>query len=99
MMTQFVIFFMCFAAVEAQTKVALCDVGMIFKNHPEFSQKLAGLKQEADAKVAVIQESINKAHGDAKKKLEKKSKEIKKDYDRRISHLEKAWESIKAALT
>lgn len=47
-MTQLVIVFSCFATADAQTKVALCDVGMIFKNHPEFSQKLAALKDQAD---------------------------------------------------
>ncbi len=48
MMTQFVIICSCFASIEAQTNVALCDVGLIFKNHPEFTQSLAALKQEAD---------------------------------------------------
>ncbi len=48
LMTQFVITFLSTETVQAQTKVALCDVGMIFKNHPEFSQKLAALKLEAD---------------------------------------------------
>jgi Skp family chaperone for outer membrane proteins len=32
----------------AQTKVALVDVGMVFKNHPSFSQELESLKSEAD---------------------------------------------------
>lgn len=32
----------------AQTKVAIVDIGLIFKSHPEFSQKLAALKQDAD---------------------------------------------------
>ena len=32
----------------AQTKVALIDVGAIFKNHPRFSQELATLKAEAE---------------------------------------------------
>ncbi len=48
MMTQLIIICTCLASVEAQTNVALCDVGLIFKNHPEFTQKLAALKQEAD---------------------------------------------------
>ena len=48
MTTQIVILFSCFASIEAQTKVALCDVGMIFKNHPEFTASLASLKQQAD---------------------------------------------------
>ncbi len=47
MMTQSVIICSCFASIEAQTNVALCDVGLIFKNHPEFTQSLAALKQEA----------------------------------------------------
>lgn len=49
-------FFACLAVafltntstVSAQTKVAIVDVGLIFKSHPQFSQKLAALKQEAD---------------------------------------------------
>ncbi len=32
----------------AQTKVAIVDIGLIFKSHPEFSQRLAALKQDAD---------------------------------------------------
>lgn len=49
-------FFCCLATVffanqsttQAQTKVAIVDVGLIFKNHPEFSQSLATLKQQAE---------------------------------------------------
>ena len=33
----------------AQTKVGIVDIGLIFKGHPEFSQQLAALKQEAEA--------------------------------------------------
>lgn len=32
----------------AQTRVAIVDIGLIFKSHPAFSQQLAALKQEAD---------------------------------------------------
>ncbi len=32
----------------AQTKVAIVDVGQIFKSHTQFSQQLAALKQEAE---------------------------------------------------
>lgn len=32
----------------AQTKVGIVDIGLIFKSHPEFSQHLGTLKQEAD---------------------------------------------------
>lgn len=49
-------FFACLAittfanisSATAQTRVAIVDIGLIFKNHPAFSQKLAALKQEAD---------------------------------------------------
>ena len=34
--------------ISAQTNVALCDVGLIFKSHPVFSSELAQLKQQAD---------------------------------------------------
>ena len=33
----------------AQNPVAIVDIGEIFKNHPNFSQQLDGLKQKADA--------------------------------------------------
>lgn len=36
------------SSATAQTKVVLIDVGMVFKNHPNFSQQLAALKTEAD---------------------------------------------------
>jgi len=32
----------------AQTKVAIVDIGLIFKSHPSFSQQLQSLKAEAD---------------------------------------------------
>ena len=32
----------------AQTKVAIVDIGVVFKNHPVFSQQLESLKQEAE---------------------------------------------------
>lgn len=32
----------------AQTKVAVVDIGLIFKNHPSFSRELESLKAEAD---------------------------------------------------
>lgn len=40
----------------AQTRVAIVDVGMIFKQHPTFAAELDRLKQEADAfKAASVQ--------------------------------------------
>ncbi len=33
----------------AQTNVVLIDIGQVFKNHPVFSEQLAGLKSQADA--------------------------------------------------
>ena len=36
------------SASMAQTKVAIVDVGQIFKSHTQFSQQLAALKQEAE---------------------------------------------------
>ncbi|MFK7768706.1 MAG: OmpH family outer membrane protein [Mariniblastus sp.] len=41
----------CFANLStsvAQTKVAIVDIGLIFKSHPQFAQQLGALKQEAD---------------------------------------------------
>ena len=34
--------------LQAQTKVALVDIGMVFKSHPQFSAELANLKSQAD---------------------------------------------------
>ena len=49
----------------AQTKVAIVDVGKIFKSHPKFSQELAALKQEAEqfkaASLQVQQQLVKKA--------------------------------------
>ena len=36
-------------AADAQTKVAIVDVGTIFKQHPSFARQLEGLKTQADA--------------------------------------------------
>jgi len=35
-------------AAQAQTNVALVDIGKIFKSHPVFGQQLEGLRQEAE---------------------------------------------------
>lgn len=35
-------------SAHAQTKVALVDIGLVFKSHPSFSQNLESLKVEAD---------------------------------------------------
>ena len=32
-----------------QTKVALIDIGLVFKNHPDFSNQLKGLREQAEA--------------------------------------------------
>lgn len=36
------------SSADAQTKVALIDIGAVFKNHPQFSAQLAELKNRAD---------------------------------------------------
>ena len=36
-------------SANAQTKVAVVDIGLVFKNHPSFSQQLEALKKEADS--------------------------------------------------
>lgn len=38
----------CTTSAVAQTKVALVDIGMVFKSHPTFAQELQSLKGEAD---------------------------------------------------
>ena len=46
---------------DAQTNVAICDIGMVFKNHPVFSSQLDQLKQEADqfqAQTAQLQQEL-----------------------------------------
>ncbi len=35
-------------SANAQTKVAIVDIGVVFKSHPTFSQELESLKMEAD---------------------------------------------------
>ena len=35
-------------SVNAQTKVAVVDIGLVFKNHPSFAKQLESLKSEAD---------------------------------------------------
>ena len=46
--TNLLVLFAC-AAANAQTKVALVDIGLVFKNHPRFSANLAELRNQADA--------------------------------------------------
>ncbi|MEM7784749.1 MAG: OmpH family outer membrane protein [Planctomycetota bacterium] len=46
--------------VAAQTRVAIVDIGKVFKNHPQFSSQLAALKQEADQfKSQAVQQQQN----------------------------------------
>ncbi|MEL7496811.1 MAG: OmpH family outer membrane protein [Planctomycetota bacterium] len=51
----------------AQTKVAIVDIGKVFKNHPVFSQQLESLKQQADqfksASIKAQQDLVVKAEG------------------------------------
>ena len=60
-----VAFFANISTTMAQTKVAIVDVGLIFKSHPEFAQQLGVLKQEADtfqkAAVQAQQQLVQKA--------------------------------------
>lgn len=58
-------FFANISTSMAQTKVGIVDIGKIFKSHPEFSQQLGVLKQEADtfqkSAVAAQQQLVQKA--------------------------------------
>jgi len=47
-LTGLMVFTMNVNSVSAQSKVAIVDVGLVFKNHPSFSQDLEALKSEAD---------------------------------------------------
>ena len=44
-----VVLFAFAANANAQTKVALVDIGLIFKNHPQFSNSLGELRSQAEA--------------------------------------------------
>ena len=46
---KFLVLFVLAGPVAAQTKVALVDIGLVFKNHPRFSAQLAQLRNQADA--------------------------------------------------
>lgn len=45
------------STTQGQTNVALVDIGMVFKNHPDFATRLAGLKTEAEQLQVGAQES------------------------------------------
>lgn len=53
------------ASVDAQTKVALVDIGQVFKSHPSFTQELEALKSEAEqfkaSSMELQQQMIKKA--------------------------------------
>ena len=55
------------ATANAQTKVALIDIGLVFKSHPNFSSELAQLKSQADQFKAesqqLQQQLLQKAEG------------------------------------
>ena len=51
-----IILAICTSSAMAQTKVALVDIGLVFKNHPTFSQELQSLKGEADGFKAETQQ-------------------------------------------
>ena len=44
------------SSATAQTKVAVVDIGLVFKNHPSFSKDLESLKAEADGFKAETQQ-------------------------------------------
>lgn len=45
------------SSAQAQTNVAIVDIGLIFKNHPEFTQRLEQLKRQADEFKATAQQT------------------------------------------
>lgn len=47
-LTSLVLLTISASSAMAQTKVAVVDVGLVFKSHPSFTQKLESLKAEAD---------------------------------------------------
>ncbi len=63
----------------AQTKVAIVDIGLIFKSHPQFAQSLAGLKQEADQfkSVSLEQQKALMAKAEVLKSYQPSSAEFK----------------------
>lgn len=53
-------------ATSAQTKVGLIDIGQVFKNHPQFSNKLKGLRDAAEAfrvETQQVQQAFNQKTG------------------------------------
>ena len=46
---KFLVFTVLATSANAQTKVALVDIGLVFKNHPRFSAELAQLRNQADS--------------------------------------------------
>lgn len=54
-------------SIQAQTRVAIVDVGRIFKSHPEFTQQLELLKKQADdfkaSSIQAQQDLVQKAEG------------------------------------
>lgn len=60
---------LCFStqSVQAQTRVAIVDVGRIFKSHPQFTQQLEVLKKRADdfkaSSIQAQQDLVQKAEG------------------------------------
>jgi len=55
------------------------------------------LKREMDAKLNSLKEQIKTANANAKTKLEKRTTEVKADYQSRIDNLQKSWERAKEA--
>ena len=54
-------------SVLAQTKVAIVDIGLVFKSHPRFKQQLESLKTQADqfktTSIAAQQDLVQQAQG------------------------------------
>ncbi len=63
----------------AQTRVAIVDVGLVFKNHPQFPAQLAALKKEADdfKNVSLQQQQALMQKAEALKQYEPGSPEFK----------------------
>ena len=70
---------MTLQSASAQTRVAILDVGKVFKNHPQFKGQLDALKQEAEQfkAVSVQQQQALMKKGEALKQYEPGSAEYR----------------------
>lgn len=84
------------AKAKLQAKVDAAERSLKARRE-KFSDRIAEIKREGEAKTRTLQEQASKAKDATKARLEKRIAETRTDHNMRVDKLSTAWENVKAA--